>query len=102
MLRPGNPAQDLYGGLGRSSSEAPPALDFSERMEAASRLAGMLQDAGVRWGLAGEQEGRGRRLDARPGGGAAQQAVYARMAGRTLPTAQYGVFQVPCTCCALL
>ncbi|PSC76893.1 nuclear pore complex NUP98A isoform B [Micractinium conductrix] len=72
--------RDLYGGLGRSSSEAPPALDFSERMEAASRLAGMLQDAGVRWGLAGEQEGRGRRLDARPGGGAAQQAVYARMA----------------------
>lgn len=82
------PLQELYGTLGRSSRVAsdapPPPLSFPERMDAAGRLAGMLQDACVRWGLAGEQqqgegEGRGERLDARPGGGAVQQAVYARM-----------------------
>ncbi|KAL4425557.1 hypothetical protein ABPG75_009573 [Micractinium tetrahymenae] len=80
--------KDLYASLGRRPSEgqAPPALSFLERMEAAGRLANMLQDAAARWGLAGQRqgggsegEGRGRRLDATPGGGAAQQAVFARM-----------------------
>lgn len=52
-------------------------------MEAASRLAAMLQDASARWGLGGAalEAQQPRRLDARPGGGAMQQAVYARMSG---------------------
>ena len=76
--------QELYATLGRSSSrEAPAALSFPERMEAASRLAAMLQDASARWGLGGAapEAQQPRRLDARPGGGAMQQAVYARMSG---------------------
>ena len=82
-LRPPSP-QELYGKLGRSSSrEAAAELSFRERMEAASRLAAMLQDASARWGLGGTapEVQQPRRLDTRPGGGAAQQAVYARMSG---------------------
>ncbi|PRW58789.1 nuclear pore complex NUP98A isoform X1 isoform B [Chlorella sorokiniana] len=74
--------RELYATLGRSSSrEVPAALSFPERMEAASRLAAMLQDASARWGLGGAapEAQQSRRLDARPGGGAMQQAVYARM-----------------------
>ncbi|KAL4426686.1 hypothetical protein ABPG77_004742 [Micractinium sp. CCAP 211/92] len=78
--------KDMYASLSRRPSEgqAPPDLSFQERLDAANRLAAMLQDAAARWGLAGRQEGgggegRGRRLDAQPGGGAAQQAVFARM-----------------------
>ena len=76
--------QELYGTLGRSSSQGPAApLSFPERMEAANRLAAMLQDASARWGLGGAaaEAQQARRLDARPGGGAMQQAVYARMSG---------------------
>lgn len=78
--------QDMYASLGRRSGgdQAAPPLSFQERLDAANRLAAMLQDAAVRWGLAGRQErgeGRSRRLDARPSGGAAQQAVFARMSG---------------------
>lgn len=80
----------MYASLARRSREAPapPVLSFQERLQATSRLAAMLQDAATRWGLAGQREGggsegegRGRRLDARPGGGAVQQAVFARMSG---------------------
>jgi hypothetical protein len=75
--------KELYSTLGRSSradQQAPPALDFSERLEAAARLAAMLQDATARWGLGGGGK-EASRIGARPGGGAAQQAVYARMSG---------------------
>lgn len=75
--------RDLYASLARgkagSADAAPPALTHPERLDAADRLAGMLQDAAARWGLGGG--GGGKRLDARPGGGAAQQAAYARMSG---------------------
>lgn len=84
--------RDLYCSLGRTSrtsgapggqqaAAAPPPLSFQERMDAAARLAAMLADAAARWGLAGADAGGERRLDARPGGGAAQQAAYARMSG---------------------
>lgn len=45
----------------------------------------MLQDATARWGLgsAAPEAQQPRRLDGRPGGGAMQQAVYARMSGGT-------------------
>ncbi|KAI3438757.1 hypothetical protein D9Q98_001175 [Chlorella vulgaris] len=80
--------KDLYAtlGLGSTSSggraaaaASQPALSFHERMDAAARLSAMLEDAAARWGLAGPEQDAARRLDAGPGGGAARQAVYARM-----------------------